>query len=81
MISLARMAVAAGRLSGVIRGKDLVEPRGVGKEADDPRRRSAGERRTRRFFFFNPFLLLRVCRVDDGPPGAMIIIALELSVG
>ena len=80
----ARMAVAAGRPSGVIRGKDLVvNPGAFGRRpmilAEDPQVSVARAVS----LFFNPFSSsLRVCRVDDGTPGAMIIIAfLVLSVG
>ena len=79
-----RMAVAAGRASGVLRAKELtVGPGAFGRRpmilAEDPQVSIAP------FFCFlfvsssSP----RVCRVlDDGTPGAMIIIAfLVLSVG
>ena len=80
----ARMAVAAGRPSGVIRGKDLVvNPGAFGRRpmilAEDPQVSVA---RAVSFFLLPVSSSLRVCRVDDGTPGAMIIIAfLVLSVG
>jgi non-canonical poly(A) RNA polymerase PAPD5/7 len=84
-----RMAVAAGRASGVLRAKELtVGPGAFGRRpmilAEDPQVSSSHR-------FFSLFSLFRffssssprVCRVlDDGTPCAMIIIAfLVLSVG
>ena len=80
-----RMAVAAGRASGVLRAKELtVGPGAFGRRpmilAEDPQVSVAPF-----LFFFFRFVSSspRVCRVlDDGTPGAMIIIAfLVLSVG
>jgi hypothetical protein len=75
-----RMAVAAGRASGVLRAKELtVGPGAFGRRpmilAEDPQVSVA-------LFFFRFFSSPRVCRLDDGTPCAMIIIAfLVLSVG
>ena len=77
-----RMAVAAGRASGVLRAKELtVGPGAFGRRpmilAEDPQVSVAPFLLFSFVFFFSS---LRVCRVDDG--GAMIIIAfLVLSVG